>query len=198
MLFHLSIPGSLTGSPETSDLSQRRTALRHGGLTRLSALVCSDGGWVGSQMALPFLHYFQDYSYVGYWTHRRSLRRHRVWSANSRWAWAPRPAPVGPSFTGQAFVFAGTWTEPLSDFCFYCRWSCRDLGTVNAFSRLAISLVLCCTSLQCIYYRVIIRARNKVEGLSRSIPNLGKHAVNLANGFCLGETWKALNTAFLM
>lgn len=28
-----------------SNLSQRQAALRHGGLTRLSALVCSDSGW---------------------------------------------------------------------------------------------------------------------------------------------------------
>ena len=149
-------------------------------------------------MALPFLCCFQDYSDVGYRTHGRGQRGCPVRSANSRHAWAPVPAPMRHLVPEQAFPFAGKWTEPLSDFCFKCRQSCRDLGTVNAFSRFVISLVLCCTSLECIYYRVTIRARNKVEGLSRSIPNLGKHAVNLANGFCLGETWKALNTAFLM
>ena len=173
-----------------SNLSQRQAAPRHGGLTRLPALVCSHSGWMGPRMALPFLCCFQDYSDVGYWTHGRDQSRCCVWSANSRRARAPMRAPVGHLVAGQASPSAGTWTEPWSDFCFYCRWSCRNLGTVNAFSRLAISLVVCCTSLRCIYYRVTIRARNKVGGLSRSIPNLGKHAVNLANGFCLGKLGK--------
>lgn len=104
-----------------SNLSQRQAALRHGGLTRLSALVCSDGGWVGSRMALPFLCCFQDYSDVGYRTHGRGQRGCRVRSANSRHAWAPVPAPMWHLVPEQAFPFADKWTEPLSDFGFECR-----------------------------------------------------------------------------
>lgn len=73
---------------------------------------------------------------------------------------APVPAPMWHLVLRTGLSFADKWTEPLSDFASNVGRVAGILGPWNAFEgRLRSPWFYVALALECIYYRVTIRAR---------------------------------------